>query len=233
MTSLAFDDVAKTFVMHLRGGLAMRVLSGVTFRVAAGECAVLAGPSGTGKSTVLKMAYGNYRADAGRILLTDGGETVDLVSAGPRAVLAARTRSSGYVSQFLSVIPRVPAETLVEEAARGAGREDPRSFARQTLARLNLPERLWGLPPATFSGGEQQRVNIAIGFAGRHRVLLLDEPTASLDAANRDVVIDMVREKLGEGCAVLAIFHDETVRGALMSRAIDVAAFAGASEDAA
>ena len=231
--SLVFDGVDKTFTMHLRGGVRIGVLRDVSFRVDGGECAVLAGPSGTGKSTALKMAYGNYRAERGRIVVRHDGEETDIAAGTPRAILAARRRTIGYVSQFLSVIPRVGALDLVIEAAREAGRDAPERLARDTLDRLNLPDRLWPLPPATFSGGEQQRVNIAMGFVGRHPILLLDEPTASLDAANRDVVVALTREKLGQGCAVLAIFHDAAVREAIATRLIDVSAFAVPSRAAA
>ncbi len=230
---LAFENVAKTFTMHLRGGVRIGVLRDVSFTLGPGDCAVLAGPSGTGKSTILKMAYGNYRTEAGRILLRHGGTETDIARGDPRAVLTARRDTIGYVSQFLSVIPRVSALDLVAEAAREARRDDPEGLACDMLARLNLAERLWQLPPATFSGGERQRVNIAMSFVGRHPILLLDEPTASLDAENRDVVIALTREKLAEGCAILAIFHDGQVREALATRLIEVAGFAVPMEAAA
>ena len=101
-----------------------------------------------------------------------------------------RRDTIGYVSQFLRTVPRVSALDVVAEplVARGVDRDAARDRARELLARLNLPERLWALPPATFSGGEQQRVNIARGFITDHPILLLDEPTASLDANNREVV---------------------------------------------
>lgn len=227
MATLSFEDVSKSFTMHLQEGTHLRVLRGVSFTVHAGECVVLTGQSGVGKSTILKLGYGNYRTEAGRILVSHNGQSVDIASAPPRAVLAARRDVIGYVSQFLSVIPRVSALDLVASVARSAGRAHAEDTARHILDRLNLPERLWPLPPATFSGGEQQRVNIAMSLVGRHPVLLLDEPTASLDAQNRAVVIDLVREKLREDAAILAIFHDEAVRDALATRRLDVSGFAG------
>lgn len=222
MPVLKFRDVSKTFTMHLRGGTEIAVLSGLSFEVEAGECVVLAGPSGAGKSTVMRLAQGNYAADAGSIEVTRGGGTVDLVSALPRAVMRVRREAIGYVSQFLSVIPRVPALALVAEAAGNGGRSDE-AMAREMLTTLNVPERLWDLPPATFSGGERQRVNIAISLASPRPLLLLDEPTASLDAANRDVVVGMVEERRRAGAAVLAIFHDAAVRDALATRTLEVA----------
>lgn len=216
---LSFRDVSKTFTMHLQGGVRLPVVERVSFDVGAGECVVLGGPSGAGKSSVLKMAYGNYAADGGAILVRHGAEETDIATADARTVLDLRARTLAYVSQFLRVVPRVSALDVVAEAA-GEAR------AKELLARLNLPERLWGLPPATFSGGEQQRVNIARGLASAHPILLLDEPTASLDARNREVVIEMIAARIREGAAVLAIFHDERVRDALADRIVDVTAFA-------
>ncbi|MEO6013302.1 MAG: phosphonate C-P lyase system protein PhnL [Devosia sp.] len=225
---LSVRDVAKTFTMHLRDGVVLPVVSGVSFDVAAGECVVLGGPSGAGKSSILKMVYGNYGVDAGAILLAREGEMVDLATATPRETLELRREIVGYVSQFLRTVPRVTALDVVAEPllARGVAREDARSKAQTLLARLNLPERLWSLPPATFSGGEQQRVNIARGFITDHPVLLLDEPTASLDAVNRGVVISMIEEKKRYGVAMLGIFHDDDVRTIVADRIVDVTKFA-------
>ena len=232
---LEVQDVAKTFVMHLQGGVALPVLSGLDFRVHRGECVVLDGASGAGKSSVLKMVYGNYGVDQGRILLSDGHETVDLASTAPRRILAARRDQVGYVSQFLRCVPRVPALQVVAEPLleRGVDSEAAEARAAGLLARLGIPERLWGLPPATFSGGEQQRVNIARGFLPDLPLLLLDEPTASLDAHNRDVVIDLIREKCSAGTGILGIFHDAYVRDAVADRLIDVASFSPAPAAAA
>jgi alpha-D-ribose 1-methylphosphonate 5-triphosphate synthase subunit PhnL len=225
---LTFQDVAKSFTLHLRGGVVLPVVGGVSLSVEPGECVVLGGPSGAGKSSLLKMAYGNYRCDGGAILVRDGDTIVDVVRADPRAVLALRARVIAYVSQFLRVIPRVPALDVVEAAGRAGGlsEEAARARARTLLARLNLPERLWGLPPATFSGGEQQRVNIARGLIADRPLLLLDEPTASLDAENRAVVAGLVREKLKAGAGVLGIFHDSEMRDAVATRVVDVTRFA-------
>ena len=228
MSALSVRGLAKTFTMHLRGGVRLPVVEHVSFDVAPGECVVLGGPSGAGKSSILKMVYGNYGVDAGAILLRHHGGEVDLASADPRMVLALRRDTIGYVSQFLRTVPRVSALDIVAEplVVRGAERSEAASRARDMLARLNLPERLWSLPPATFSGGEQQRVNIARGFITHHPVLLLDEPTASLDAANRAVVVDMIAQKKREGVAMLGIFHDEDVRSAVADRIVDVTGFA-------
>lgn len=233
--ALVLDRVSKDFTLHLRGGGTIPVVRDVSFTVSPGECAVLGGPSGIGKSSILKMAYGNYRASSGRILVRDGDAEVDVTAAEPRAILALRGRAVGYVSQFLRVIPRIPALDIVAEAARGSGlgEAEAREKAEHLLALLNLPKKLWPLPPATFSGGEQQRVNIARGLAATRPLLLLDEPTASLDAKNRAIVVEMIEAKKREGVAILGIFHDEDVRDAVASRIIDVTAFAplGASPE--
>jgi alpha-D-ribose 1-methylphosphonate 5-triphosphate synthase subunit PhnL len=227
-TPLVVSDVAKSFTMHLRDGIRLPVVAGVSFSIRAGECAVLGGPSGAGKSSILKMLYGNYSVDDGQIIVQHENGLIDLATASPRTVLAIRRHTIGYVSQFLRTVPRVSALDVVAEplVERGEEREAAREKARALLAQLNLPEKLWALPPATFSGGEQQRVNIARGFITEHPILLLDEPTASLDARNRDVVVALIAAKKAAGVALLGIFHDQDVRDAVADRVIDVTAFA-------
>ena len=227
-TPLVVSDVTKSFTMHLRDGVTLPVVAGVSFSIRAGECAVLGGPSGAGKSSILKMLYGNYAVDEGQIIVQHAGSLIDLASASPRTVLSVRRHAIGYVSQFLRTVPRVSALDVVAEplVERGEDREAARAKARSLLAQLNLPEKLWALPPATFSGGEQQRVNIARGFITEHPILLLDEPTASLDATNRDVVVELIAARKTAGVALLGIFHDQDVRDAAADRVIDVTAFA-------
>ncbi len=229
---LIVSEVAKSFTMHLQGGVKLPVVNNVFFALKAGECAVLGGPSGAGKSSILKMVYGNYAVDEGQIILRHHGKQIDIASADPRTVMAVRRDTIGYVSQFLRTVPRVSALNVVADplfargVATGVDREQAQDKARELLAMLNLPQHLWDLPPATFSGGEQQRVNIARGFITDHPVLLLDEPTASLDAKNREVVMELIRRKKTEGVAMLGIFHDEDVREAVADRIIDVTEFA-------
>ena len=225
---LAVSGVDKTFTMHLQGGQRLPVLARLAFEVHAGECVALGGASGAGKSSILKMVYGNYAVNRGSIQLRAGGRVIDIAAAGPREVLAARRDTVGYVSQFLHCVPRVAALQIVAEPLieRGEGAAEARDRAAELLARLAIPERLWALPPATFSGGEQQRVNIARGFVTELPLLLLDEPTASLDARNREAVTGLIREKLGRGTAVLGIFHDAEVRDAVADRVVPVEMFA-------
>jgi alpha-D-ribose 1-methylphosphonate 5-triphosphate synthase subunit PhnL len=230
-TVLELAAVSKTFRMHLQGGIRLPVVSGVAFDVKAGECAVLAGPSGAGKSSILKMIFGTYRCDSGSIVVRHGGDAVDVATAEPRQILQLRRNALGYVSQFLRAVPRVAAIDVVAEPLVIAGvvRTEARQKAVELLSRLNIPERLWPLPPATFSGGEQQRVNIARGFVSGLPLLLLDEPTASLDAGNRAVVVDLVSEKKRSGTAVVAIVHDEDVRTAIADTVVEVARFTPAA----
>jgi alpha-D-ribose 1-methylphosphonate 5-triphosphate synthase subunit PhnL len=221
---LRTEALAKGFTLHLQGGVHIPVLASVELELHAGECIALSGPSGAGKSTLMRSLYGNYRAEAGRILVRHHGAMVDIATADPRTILAVRRNTLGYVSQFLRVVPRVPALDVVAEvlAARGETMEAAREQARALLLRLNIPRRLHGLPPATFSGGEQQRVNLARGFIGGHPVLLLDEPTASLDAENGEVVIGMIQDAKRAGRAIIGIFHDAEVRDAVADRLFPV-----------
>lgn len=224
-------DASKTFTMHLQGGIELPVVRGVTFHVDPGECVVLSGPSGAGKSSILKMIFGNYRCDSGRIGIRHRGALIDLAAAEPRQVLNVRRATIGYVSQFLRAVPRVATIDVVAEPliVNGMTRVEAQARAGELLHRLNIPERLWQLPPATFSGGEQQRVNIARGFISDLPILLLDEPTASLDAANRAVVVELIAEKKLKGVAMVAIVHDDEIRHLIADRIIDVTSFAAAA----
>ncbi|MPZ38417.1 MAG: phosphonate C-P lyase system protein PhnL [Rhizobiales bacterium] len=221
----------KTFTMHMQGGARLPVVSGVAFAVRPGECVVLAGPSGVGKSSILRMIYGSYRCDRGHILVRNGDVTIDVAAAEPRQIIALRRHLIGYVSQFLRALPRVTTIDVVAEpiVTVGVSREEARRRAAELLRRVNIPERLLGLPPATFSGGEQQRVNIARGFLPDLPVLLLDEPTASLDAVNRAAVVDLIAEKKRQGTAIIAVVHDDDVRAAIADTIIDISRFASAA----
>jgi len=222
MIMLQTENLSKNFLLHLQGGVRIDVLRGVDFDVRAGECVALAGPSGAGKTTLLRSLYGNYRAGGGAIRVRHEGAMVDIVTVSPRVVVEVRERTLGYVSQFLRVVPRVSALEIVADAARGMSHDAARRRAADMLNRLHIPTRLHGLPPATFSGGEQQRINLARGFIGSHPILLLDEPTASLDNANRDIVIAMILEAKAQGIAVVGIFHDTHVRDSVADRVFHV-----------
>src|SRR5579871_3644128 len=217
---LRLVGLAKRFVLHAQGAVELGVLDNLSLEVGRGECVALDGPSGIGKSTLLRTVYANYKADAGEIWINHDGTAVDLAVASPRQVLEVRRCTLGYISQFLHVIPRVPTLKIVAEPlrARGVAPGEADDRAAAMLRRLGLPEALWRLAPATFSGGEQQRVNIARGFIAGHAVLLLDEPTSALDAENRARVVALIREARETGIAMLGIFHDLPVREAVATR---------------
>ncbi len=220
---IELSNVSKTFTLHNQGSAVIEVIRDVSLTVARGECVALTGASGAGKSTLMRMIYGNYLTQAGEIRIGD----LDIVQAEPREIIALRRESLGYVSQFLRVVPRVPTLDVVAEPLRAVGvsADEAQARARELLTRLNIPERLWSLSPTTFSGGEQQRVNIARGFAHSYPAMLLDEPTASLDAANREVVLSLIEEAKARGAAIIGIFHDEAARTRVCDREIDVGRF--------
>jgi alpha-D-ribose 1-methylphosphonate 5-triphosphate synthase subunit PhnL len=228
MYALDLVNVKKSFTLHLQGGLRLPVVAGVNFAVRPGECVALMGPSGCGKSSIMKMIFGGYRCDGGRILIRDGERIVDIATASPRTIMVIRQRAMSYVSQFLRAVPRVAAIDVVAQTLEQAAPDEARAGAAVLLRRLNIPERLMAVPPATFSGGEQQRVNIARGFLPDRPVLLLDEPTASLDSENRAVVVDLIAEKKRRGVAVVAIIHDKDIRDAVADHIVDVASLAAA-----
>ncbi|MCG9916174.1 MAG: phosphonate C-P lyase system protein PhnL [Phenylobacterium sp.] len=225
------EDLAKTFVLHNAEQATIPVFQDLTLQVAAGECVVLAGESGVGKSTLMRSIFGNYLPTVGSVKVWHDGTYVDITQASPHEVLEVRRRTLGYVSQFLRVIPRVPTLQLVMEPLleNGVSFEESKERASELLSALRLPQAHWDLPPATFSGGEQQRVNIARSFIRKYPVLLLDEPTASLDAENRAIVVRLIQEALAEGAAMIGIFHDLDVRDAVASRLFEVAQFKAAA----
>ncbi|MEM9348765.1 MAG: phosphonate C-P lyase system protein PhnL [Pseudomonadota bacterium] len=220
---IELHNVSKTFTLHNQGSTEIGVLSDVSLSVAAGECVALVGASGAGKSTLMRMIYGNYLTQAGSIRIGD----TEIVGAEPRAVIALRREVLGYVSQFLRVVPRVPTVDVVAEPLRAVGvdADTAKARAEALLSDLNIPESLWSLSPTTFSGGEQQRVNIARGFVHEYPAMLLDEPTASLDAANRDVVLRLIENAKARGAAMIGIFHDEAARARVCDRVVDVSVF--------
>jgi alpha-D-ribose 1-methylphosphonate 5-triphosphate synthase subunit PhnL len=220
---IRIENLSKSFTLHNQGGAVIPVMADAALSVAPGECVGLVGASGAGKSTLMRMVAGNYRVGGGSLVV--GG--LDVARATPRQIIALRREVLGHVSQFLRVVPRVPTRDVVADPllALGVPAAEARLRAEALLARLNIPERLWSLSPTTFSGGEQQRVNIARGFVHPFPALLLDEPTASLDAANRAVVLALIAEAKARGAAILGIFHDEGARAAVCDRLVDVTAF--------
>jgi alpha-D-ribose 1-methylphosphonate 5-triphosphate synthase subunit PhnL len=229
---LTLVNVSKSFTLHNQNGARLPVLNDVCMNIDPGECLVLDGPSGMGKSTLLKLIYANYRASAGSIWFrAPGAPPLEINQATPRELVTLRRDSIGYVSQFLRVIPRVAALDVVAEPLLEHVEHDEtaitlaRNKARELLTQLRIPERLWHLPPATFSGGEQQRINIARSMIKPRALLLFDEPTASLDVENANTVVELIRETLASGSAVIGIFHDPKVAEALASWRLDISQF--------
>ena len=221
---IRIDNLAKTFLLHNQGAKKLPVFQNISFQVKAGECLVLTGASGTGKSTLLRAIYANYLVQSGTINIRHENKWVDLASASPHEVLEIRKKTLGYVSQFLRVIPRISTIDLVCEPLimRGKLIKEAKAQAKKLLNKLSIPESLWDLPPATFSGGEQQRVNIARTLIQDYPILLLDEPTASLDEKNRDAVIELINEARNQGTAVVGIFHDKYVRESVGTKIFNV-----------
>ena len=226
---LRAGGLAKSFRLHNQGGTALPVLSGIDLAVFPGECVALAGPSGIGKSSLLRLLYGNYLLEEGWLSIRHRGAEIDMRTAPTRLWIEVRRWTVGYVSQFLRVIPRVSAVQVVAQPLvdRGVATDRAESEAAAILTRLNISERLHGLAPATFSGGEQQRVNVARGFVTRPPIMLLDEPTASLDGDNRDGVAALICEAKHRNTAVIGIFHDREVRDRVADRVVDLGTLLG------
>jgi alpha-D-ribose 1-methylphosphonate 5-triphosphate synthase subunit PhnL len=211
---LTVENLHKTFTLHMLGEKCIEGFSGVSFQVAPGRALVLSAPSGGGKSSVLKCIYRTYLPDSGVIRYQSSSfGDVNLASLDEYRVLALRRGEIGCVTQFLKVLPRVSTVDVVAEPLVNAGMDPAlaRRRAVETLCRLRIPENLFSAYPLTFSGGEQQRVNIARALIRRRRLLLLDEPTASLDPESVDIVLEMLQEIKGQGAAMVAVFHDRSV----------------------
>ncbi|MEM9278280.1 MAG: phosphonate C-P lyase system protein PhnL [Pseudomonadota bacterium] len=221
---LDVEQLEKQFTLHTQNGAVLDVLDKVNLTVSAGEIIALCGPSGAGKSSLLKSVYGTYRVSGGKINILSEHGMIDIAKAEPREIIELRTRTIGYVSQFLRVIPRVSTLDIVANAAieTGTPEDEAKSLAVSLLEKLRIPAALHDLSPLTFSGGEQQRVNIARAMSAPRPLMLFDEPTASLDPVNRETVLSMIRELAASGTAVLGIFHDPKDREKLRTRDFDL-----------
>jgi len=217
---IQIKNLNKSFQLYNQNDTNINVFKNINFRVNKGEVVALTGNSGTGKSTLLKLIYGSYVISKGDVLISD----INIKKSTPRDILKLRKNKLGYVSQFLRVVPRVPTIDVVIEPLLEIGCEKKIALkkAQEILERLNIPKNLWNLSPLTFSGGEQQRVNIARGFIHNYPYLLLDEPTASLDQNNKNVVLDLIEKAKQNGSAIIGIFHDEAARNKVATREVNL-----------
>ncbi|TBL70527.1 phosphonate C-P lyase system protein PhnL [Paenibacillus thalictri] len=222
---LKVQSLAKTFELSMTGQMKIRPFRDLSFEVGRGQFLGIAGPSGIGKSSILKCVYRTYLPTAGSILYDSElyGE-LDLAQATERQIVHLRRAEISYVTQFLKVIPRIPALDVVAERLllRGATMEEARVQAQDMLQRLNIPQDLWSAFPATFSGGEQQRVNLARALIARPRLLILDEPTASLDHDTTLKVLQLLNEMKEQGTTMIGVFHDWDVMGRVADDILDL-----------
>ena len=217
---IQIKNLNKSFELYNQNNTNINVFKNINFKVNRGEVVALTGNSGTGKSTLLKLIYGSYVISKGDVLIAD----VNVRKSTPRDILKLRKNKLGYVSQFLRVVPRVPTIEVVIEPLLDIGCEKKIALKKgqEILEGLNISKNLWNLSPLTFSGGEQQRVNIARGFIHNYPYLLLDEPTASLDQNNKNVVLDLIEKAKLNGSAIIGIFHDETARNKVATREVNL-----------
>ena len=224
MNILEVNRLSKEFNLHILKDKRIEALNDINFTMKKGEIIGLTGKSGSGKSSLMKCIYRTYLASSGEIIYASNNGNIDLVKAGDHQIIELRKNEINYCSQFLSVIPRVTAVDVVcENLFRiQKDKEKGRSKAMEMLEELGLPSDLWDAFPVTFSGGEQQRINVARAIIAEPRLLLIDEPTASLDTRTKDVVIDMIIGLKNKGASVLCISHDEYTLERLVDRRIDL-----------
>ena len=217
---IQIKNLNKSFELYNQNNTNINVFKNINFKVDKGEVVALTGNSGTGKSTLLKLIYGSYVISKGDVLIAD----VNVRKSSARDILKLRKNKLGYVSQFLRVVPRVPTIEVVIEPLLDIGCEKKIALKKgqEILEILKIPKNLWNLSPLTFSGGEQQRVNIARGFIHNYPYLLLDEPTASLDHNNKNIVLDLIEKAKLNGSAIIGIFHDEIARNKVATREVNL-----------
>ena len=208
---LKIENLSKTFTMHVGNEKTIECLDSIDISIGEGQMAAIIGPSGAGKSSLLKCVYGTYLSTLGNIYYTDrSGETHNLANIDLQTMRMLRINEIGYVSQFFHVIPRIAAIDILCEPLinRGVSLEDAQSRAKELLHKVGIPESLWNMYPSTFSGGEKQRLNIIYGIITKPRLLLLDEPTASLDPKSKASVLELIKELKEQGSIILGVFHD-------------------------
>ena len=210
---LEVRQLKKQFHLHLVDGRIIEPFADLSFQVEKGELFIISGKSGIGKTTILKCIYRTYLTTSGDIWYdSQFFGRVNIATASEEVVMKLREHELAFCSQFLKVLPRVPAVAVAAEplVRLGMAREEAHREAEKWLRRLGIEESRWQASPVTFSGGEQQRLNLARAFIARPRFLLLDEPTASLDAISKSIVLEMIGEARAAGVTILTVSHDTT-----------------------
>lgn len=222
---LKVEGLGKEFKMHIRDGLVIEGFSDVSFTASAGKLLAITGASGIGKSTLLKCIYRTYISTKGSIIYhSRDGARYDLAAEDDQTVLKLRKTEIGYISQFLHVIPRISALDILTQKLAGNAIPlgEAKEQARYYLDKVGISTQLWDMYPSTFSGGEKQRLNILLALAAKPRLLLLDEPTASLDVASKDTIMELIRETKKKGTAMVGVFHDKDAIKALADSRYDM-----------
>ncbi len=211
----------------------MGAFEDISLTLNAGQFLLLKGRNGAGKSTLLRTLYRSYLAGSGQILFHSSHGVIDLARAADVDVTLLRQTEIGFVTQFLTARPRVSAEALVAEPLRRAGRPFAEAIeeARHWLETFGVKPDLWAAYPTTFSGGEQQKVNLARALILPQRLLLLDEPTASLDVNARAALVKRLADLKSGGTAMIGVFHHPGDVADLIDTEIDLTPDNQAQED--
>ena len=207
---LEIQNLSKKFYLHEQERQ-IKSCQNINFAVEKGGFIGIVGTSGAGKSTVLRCIYRTYLATSGSVWYDSlAFGKIDLVKAKEREIIQLRKAEIGYVSQFLSILPRTSARNYVINGAQEAGFSyaEASQKAEEMLRYFKLGENLWDLYPNTFSGGEKLRLNLAHAMVKAPRLLLLDEPTASLDNNTKILVKELLMKMKAEGTSMVGIFHD-------------------------
>jgi len=210
MVILSITNLTKNFYLH-NPGLEIKSCQNISLTLNQGEFIGIVGASGAGKSTILKCINRSYLPMCGDIFYdSEAFGRINLAAASEREILYLRRYEIGYVSQFLNVMPRTTAKEHVMNALLDMGIDAERAEkeAKDMFVYFRLPENLWDIYPATFSGGERLRLNLAHSMIKRPRLLMLDEPTASLDNKTKTLVRDMLQKLKAKDTSMIGIFHD-------------------------
>jgi len=209
---LKIDGLSKEFKMHIRDGLIIEGFNDVSFTACAGKLLAITGASGIGKSTLLKCIYRTYKPSKGSVIyISRDGSRHNLATADDQTILHLRKTELGYVSQFLHVIPRVSAIDILTSRliSKTVLLKEAKESAEGYLERVGININLWNMYPSTFSGGEKQRLNILLALASKPRILLLDEPTASLDSNSKEIIMELILDAKKTGTTMIGVFHDQ------------------------